>query len=92
MKPAGFEDERQDRVQFKDKNNAILFVFKGKEQSLALLSLGPPVPVRWKLVLGASHGQSHSSPWAWISLTTAREPTFLILTIHFQALCQLSST
>lgn len=31
-----------------------------------------------------------SIPWAWISLTTAREPTFFILTIHFQALCQLS--
>lgn len=29
MKPAGFEDERQDRVQFKDKNNTTLFVFKG---------------------------------------------------------------
>lgn len=46
------------RIQFKDKNNVTLFIFKEKEQSLSMLSLGLPVPIRWKLVLGASHGQA----------------------------------
>lgn len=90
MKPPGFGDEGQGRVQFKDNNHATAFVFKEKEKSL--LSLGPPVTVRWEMVLGTPCGQAHSSPWAWFSFTTATEPTFLILTIHSQALCQLSST
>lgn len=41
MKPPGFGDEGQGRVQFKDKNNATLFVFKEKEQSWLCLA-GPP--------------------------------------------------
>lgn len=81
MKPPGFGDEGQGRVQFKDKNNATLFVFKEKEQSW--LCWAPQLQSGGNCSLGLPMAKLT----AWFSLTTAREPTFLLLTIHFQALC-----